>query len=289
MNGFLLVDKAKGETSFDVVRKVRREFGVKKVGHAGTLDKLATGLLLLAIGEGTKLLEYFIGLDKVYEVTAHFGYNSASYDAEGPIEPVDPAKVVSSEEILAVIEREFVGEIDQLPPKYSALKIAGKRASDRVRAGEEVVMKPRRLTIHSFELLENSWPLVKFRVHCSSGTYIRSLVYDLGQKLEVGGYVEDLRRISIGSFNVIGASESEGLDKKSIQKILPFSEIVSFFGNVDFSPEESVKLRDGKSIECNKFEQGRVFLALCNGKPVGVLEEGVLPGTVKVRKGLNLD
>ena len=174
MKGFLLIDKESGVTSFDVVKTVRRILSEKagakvKVGHSGTLDPLATGLLLIAVGEGTKLLEYIIGFDKEYEVLAKFGEISDSYDADGEIAAGGEGNF-SQKEVEKAIKQNFLGKIQQLPPKYSALKINGKRACDRVRAGEEVEMEPREVRIDSFEVTEFNWPEVRFVVRCGSGT-----------------------------------------------------------------------------------------------------------------------
>ncbi len=212
MKGFFLIDKESGVTSFDVVRDIRHLTAVKKVGHSGTLDPLATGLLLVAVGEGTKLLEFLIGCTKEYEVLGRFGFKSDTYDAEGSIEEVS-SKVLSRDEIEAVIKANFLGDIEQIPPKYSALKIGGKRAADIMREGGDVEKKARKLHISNFEVLEFDWPVVKFRVSCSSGTYIRSLIHDLGELLEGGAYVEELRRSKIGDFSLADAVKIDLLSK----------------------------------------------------------------------------
>ncbi len=207
MDGFLIIDKPKGKTSFDIVRDVRRETGVRRVGHGGTLDPLATGLLVVAVGKATKLLSNFLGCEKEYEVRAKFGFVSDSYDADGRIEKVSERKI-SMNEIKEEILRNFIGKISQLPPKYSALKVKGKRAADIMRAGGDVELKPRTVLIKKFEVMDYVWPEVSFRVECGSGTYVRSLVHDLGQNLGVGAYVLELRRTKVGDFDVREAGSS---------------------------------------------------------------------------------
>lgn len=225
MDGFLLIDKEKGMTSFDVVREVRRIVGEKKVGHSGTLDKAATGLLIMGVGKATKGLTNLIGCDKEYEFRAKFGYVSDTYDALGVIEKTDFEGEIEKSEMEKVMER-FLGEILQMPPKYSALKIGGRRASDIVRSGGEVELKPRKVRIYSFDVIKYDWPLVDFRVKCGSGTYIRSLVYDLGSELGCGGYVVELRRTKIDDFSVSDACLLGGLSKKVEQRLISLEEII---------------------------------------------------------------
>jgi len=205
LDGFLLVDKEKGVSSFDEIRRARKLCGEWKMGHSGTLDPLATGLLILGLGKATKQLGKLLGSYKEYEVTAHFGAVSDSYDADGKIEKMDEIVAAKKEEILDAISKNFLGEISQMPPKYSALKIGGKRACDIMRAGGTVEVKPRQVKIYSFELKSLAWPRAVFLIKCSSGTYIRSLVHDLGQVLKCGAYVEELRRTKIADFDVKNA------------------------------------------------------------------------------------
>lgn len=207
MEEFLLIDKPKGITSFDVVRQVKRMTGEKKVGHGGTLDPLATGLLIVALGKATKKLGALLGSDKEYEVWGHFGAMTETYDAAADIQIVDEAvfageKKISAATIESIIKEKFLGEIEQMPPAHSALKVNGKRAYELARKGIKVELKPRQLTIFKFEILEYDWPKVLFKVHCSSGTYIRSLIHDLGQNLGCGAYVQELRRTKVGGYDV---------------------------------------------------------------------------------------
>jgi tRNA pseudouridine55 synthase len=271
MKGFLLVDKPGGVTSFDVVRDVRRASGVRKVGHAGTLDPLATGLLVVAIGEATKLLEYFIGCDKEYEVLAKFGYRSDSYDADGEIEEVDSSLAVEGKQIDIAIKEEFLGKIQQMPPKYSALKIGGKRACDIVREGGEVELKAREVSIQFFEVIDYDWPLVRFRVKCGSGTYVRSLVHDLGEKLGTGAFVEELRRNYVGPFEVNDAVPLEKLSNKIEQGLIPLERAVACFSKRDLREEEYGVLKGGGLIDGVIDDKDFPLMAFYDDQLVGVL------------------
>lgn len=194
----LLIDKPKTWTSFDVVNKIRYAIRIKKVGHAGTLDPLATGLLILCTGKFTKKLTDLQGLDKRYEVIFKLGATTASYDAEHPEENLTDASHIQAGDISDIMAS-LTGEIEQTPPVYSAVKVDGKRAYKSARKGKPVVIKSRQVTIHSFDELKMVGPdEYAANIHCSKGTYIRSLVHDLGQALGVGAYIRELRRTSIG-------------------------------------------------------------------------------------------
>ncbi|MEM6262299.1 MAG: tRNA pseudouridine(55) synthase TruB [Bacteroidota bacterium] len=208
----LLFNKPKTWSSFDVVKKVRgilqRHLGEKlKVGHAGTLDPLASGLLIICTGKHTKQIESFQDLEKTYEVLFKLGATTPSYDAEFPEENIQDASHITREAVGMAIQN-FTGEITQLPPVFSAVKIDGKRAYKSARKGKEVAVRPRFVTVSAFELLEFESPAqISARVTCSKGTYIRSLVHDLGQHLQTGGYIRELVRTQIGHFAVKDAWE----------------------------------------------------------------------------------
>lgn len=197
----LFIDKPKGVTSYDVIRRLKPKFPRMKIGHAGTLDPLASGLMIVAVGSATKQLTQFLKLPKRYIVEATFGKISATYDAEGPFTEI-VHESVSREAIIENLREHFTGEILQTPPAYSAAKINGQRAYDLARQGREVVLESRKISIESCEILSYEWPRLSLDVRCSSGTYIRSLVHDLGQKLGCGAYVSDLRRIEIGEYHL---------------------------------------------------------------------------------------
>lgn len=287
MKGFLLVDKEKGLTSFDVIRGVRRAVDMKKVGHSGTLDPLATGLLLVAIGEGTKLLEFLIGCDKEYEVVGRFGSVSDTYDAEGVIVEEDLSLKFVKEDLLKMIDENFLGRIEQIPPKYSALKVDGKKAYELARAGKEVHLKGREVRIDEFEIVKFEWPVVSFRVKCGSGTYIRSLIHDLGQLLGCGGYVEELRRTIVGNFVIEKAVKLSGLGNKSDQsfdqKIVSMEEVGKMFDFWDLDDEEWEGLQDGRVLLDKKIDHGRPMMAFYRDELVGVLKNAT-DGGVRFRK-----
>lgn len=205
LDGFLLVDKPKGWTSFDVVAKIRgiikRETGRKvKVGHTGTLDPLATGLMIIVIGSYCKRASEFSKLDKTYEVTMKLGETSTTGDEEG--EKTQVSDLQPTEEEIKTVLNSFVGESLQTPPAYSAVKVNGKRAYKLARQGKEVTIEPRQILINSIEMAEYSHPLVKFTADVSSGTYIRSLVEDIGKKLSTGAYMADLHRSRVGELSI---------------------------------------------------------------------------------------
>ena len=205
----LLIDKPAGMTSFGVVARIRRvlsenlPYGIgkkAKVGHTGTLDPFATGLMILVIGKECKNASKYSKLDKIYETTIHLGQNSSTADPEGEITKVSDKKP-NHQEIKSILER-FVGKISQHPPIYSAIKIDGQRAYSLARKGQEVKIPKRQVTIYSLDLMDYTYPDIKIRVHVSSGTYIRSLAEDIGKVLGVGAYCKQLRRTEISNWRV---------------------------------------------------------------------------------------
>lgn len=208
----LLVDKPVGWTSFDVVNKIR--YSIKplkvKVGHAGTLDPLATGLLIICTGKFTKQIDQYQAEEKEYTGTITLGATTPSYDLETEIDARYDYSAVTPEQIQEAAQS-FVGEIQQYPPAHSAIKQQGERVYEKARRGEEVVLKSRPVTISEFEITELQMPEVSFKVSCSKGTYIRSLAYDMGQKLGCGGHLSKLRRTRSGNFSVGSAWQIDDL------------------------------------------------------------------------------
>ena len=206
----LLIDKPLEWTSFQVVNKIRwgliSKYNLKKlkVGHAGTLDPLASGLLLICTGKMTKKISEFQALDKTYSGTITLGATTPSYDLETPIDEKFPITHLSKEGLIAATEK-FKGNIDQYPPLFSAIKKEGKRLYKYARAGEKIEVKSRKVQIHRFNLTRIELPNLAFEVNCSKGTYIRSLANDFGKSVDSGGYLSSLRRIKIGSFEVKNA------------------------------------------------------------------------------------
>jgi len=288
MRGFFLIDKEKGMTSFDVVKIVRKITGEKKVGHSGTLDPMATGLLLLAVGEGTKLLEYFVGFDKEYEVKGKFGFFSDTYDSEGKIISGEKMKKPKKDDLRRIIKKNFTGEVSQIPPKYSALKVEGKRACDIMRKGGNVELKPRKVRVDNFEIIDFEWPLVDFKINCSSGTYIRSLIHDLGQILGCGAYVENLKRNKIGKFSLENSVRLKDLSKKVEQNLVSLEEMAGDFDRFDLNDKEFEVLRNGGILKDKKIVHNKAFMAFHRGKLVGVLENNFDDSGIKIKKLIKL-
>jgi tRNA pseudouridine55 synthase len=210
-DGVVLVDKKAGITSHDVVERFRRRAKIKKVGHTGTLDPMATGLLVLCVGKATRLQAYLMGMEKTYEGTIQFGWATDTYDATG--EPAGEAVEKNVEGLdLAPHVAKFTGPIQQMPPAFSAKKIEGVRAYELARKGEEVKLQPKQVTVYEFTILEVRGSTAKFLVRSSAGTYMRSLAHDLGQSLGVPAHLKELRRTRIGNFDV---SEALGFDALS--------------------------------------------------------------------------
>ncbi len=200
--GFLLIDKPAEISSHHVINILRKVTSVSRIGHSGTLDPLATGLLITGVGrEATRELGKLQGLDKEYIATLRFGATSDTYDTNGIITVAQPASPVSQEDIEKAIYK-FIGTIDQMPPIYSAKKIQGRKAYELARKGKDVELKSCQVTIHEIEVLKYDWPQFELRVKCSSGTYIRSLAHDIGQALGCGAYLTALRRTRIGKWSI---------------------------------------------------------------------------------------
>ncbi len=220
MDGILLIDKPSGWTSFDVVARVRgqikRETGLKKpkVGHTGTLDPLATGLLIIVVGSYCKRASEFSGMDKVYKVTMKLGETSTTGDNEG-IKTAISAEKPTEEALEAVLSR-FTGNVMQTPPIYSAIKVNGQRAYKLAREGKEVKLESRPVTIYSITEVSYAYPEVKFTTKVSSGTYIRSLVEDIGKELGTGAYMSELRRTEVGEYVV---ADAQGMADLTLEKV----------------------------------------------------------------------
>ncbi len=209
----LLIDKPLQWTSFDMVKKVRWLTKIMKVGHVGTLDPLATGLLIICTGKFTKQINDYMGMTKEYTGSLVLGATTASYDLEQEPENFKSIDSITTSQILETTNQ-FIGTIFQLPPQHSAIKKDGKRLYESARQGIEVKVDPRQITIEAFEITKIDLPTIEFRVVCSTGTYIRSLVHDFGQALGVGAYMSSLRRTKIGDFNVVDAMQWEDLEKE---------------------------------------------------------------------------
>ena len=274
--GLVLIDKPTDWTSHDVVAKVRKAVGTKKVGHAGTLDPLATGLLVLGIESGTKLLTFLVGADKTYEATIRLGQATVSDDSQSEtIFTASPEKLANLNE-KAVLEQiaKLTGVISQTPSSVSAIKVDGKRAYDLVRAGETVELKKREVTVARFELLRFSrvddFVDITVAVDCSSGTYIRALARDLGAALEVGGHITALRRTRVGNFDVSQASNLEQLENL---KLIPLIDAArELFPVIELEDSDVTDLVHGKRLLGRALAAGLVAGRSPKGELVAVLE-----------------
>jgi tRNA pseudouridine55 synthase len=227
MEGFLLIDKPDGMTSHDVVDRVRKYTGIRKVGHAGTLDPFATGLLVVGVGRpATKQMQTLSGLDKKYEAVFMLGGSSDTDDRTGRIVSVDVPEL--TDEGIVQTLKTFEGPIEQIPPAYSAIKIGGKKMYEAAREGKPLEAKPRSITIHTIEmtgpLAENQFPV---HIHCSTGTYIRSIARDTGKELGTAGYVEELRRTSIGPYSIEHATPLDDLEGIVESKLIPVDDFLA--------------------------------------------------------------
>jgi len=248
------VDKPAGMTSHDVVSKVRKLSGTKKVGHAGTLDPMATGLLVLGIESGTKLLTFVVGADKTYEATIRLGSSTITDDREGELVEQAPAESVSavSLEQINVELTKLRGEISQVPSSVSAIKVNGERAYDRVRAGEVFELKSREVTISRLDVIREIRRVDGFIdldviVDCSSGTYIRAIARDLGAALGIGGHLTALRRTRIGSFDVTNSIQLEGFEGE-LPILKSVEAVKSVLPTLEINEDEELAIRQGKRI-----------------------------------------
>ena len=246
-DGVLVVDKEEGETSFSVVRKVKKLLKVSKVGHAGTLDPFATGLLLVLVGQGTKLSPYLMAGDKTYLGTLTLGTETDTLDRTGRVTAVKPVPKLDPE-LIRERARAFVGETEQTPPSFSALKVQGKRAYSLARKGLPVSLEKRRVRIMELAVLSLDLPDVTFRVVCSSGTYVRTLAADLGMELGVGAHLKALRRTAIGPYGVEDALRSGdmGASAEAVKKrIIPLRRALPHFTEVEVDERTAFQVRKG--------------------------------------------
>ncbi|APC40913.1 tRNA pseudouridine(55) synthase TruB [Clostridium estertheticum] len=262
MNGILNVFKPTGITSFDVVRLIRKISKVKKVGHAGTLDPEASGVLPVCIGKATKAIDYIMGDFKIYETELKLGVITDTYDREGKI--LKESEVNSGVDEITLAIKSFIGEIKQVPPMYSALKVNGKKLYELARAGIEIEREARPITIYDINITDIKLPYIKFTVKCSKGTYIRSLCYDIGEKLKCGGMMWNLQRTATGQFHIDNAININELNEENINKyIMPIETIFSANARITIEDRFIKFLLNGvivkdKALIC-KFESGIMY------------------------------
>jgi tRNA pseudouridine55 synthase len=240
-SGLLLVDKPSGLTSHDVVDEVRRALGTRKVGHAGTLDPMATGLLLMGVGRGTRLLRFLGDFPKTYEGTGMLGVETSTLDADGEVVRRSEVEVTRSRLVAAMAE--LTGEIQQTPPAYSAVKVSGRRLYVAARRGERVEAAPRPVTVFRFEAVSFEPPVFDFLVQCSSGTYVRTLVADVGEAVGSGAHLTRLRRTSIGPFAVKDARRPDDPGEP-----LPLEAAVAHLPAFTLHPEEAKVAVHGRGL-----------------------------------------
>ena len=218
LEGVLLVDKPTDHTSHDVVARLRRKLNMKRIGHAGTLDPMATGLLIMLIGKATRISQYLISLDKEYEGTITLGSTTDSQDADGEVVETRPVPPLTEDEVRTAMNA-FLGDQYQMPPMYSAIKIGGVPLYKSARKGEDVVREPRFIRVMSFDLTRFAPPQLDFRLRSSKGTYVRTIAHDLGQKLGCGAHLSALRRTATDRFNISQALTLDAIEALPIPEI----------------------------------------------------------------------
>jgi len=302
--GALIIDKPQGFTSHDVVARVRRAIGTRRVGHTGTLDPFATGVLVCCIGRATRLVQFLVGLDKAYIGTVRLGYATDTQDATGKqIAPLRTSKELSLEELRKTLSA-FVGQQLQTPPMFSAKKVGGKRLYEAARKGLELAREPVSIVVHSIDLAEGDRDLLSrneddtcdfaMRVCCSSGTYIRTLADDIGRSLGVGGHLTSLRRLRVGHFDLNDALTLEELESGSRAELeaelLDGSRMVSHLPRVVLDKERVSLISNGRQISLSESEAKSIegwsgLLGLCDpeGRLVGIGEQDPVDALVRPR------
>jgi tRNA pseudouridine55 synthase len=251
VSGVLIIDKPTGMTSHDVVQVVRRGTNIRRAGHTGTLDPRASGVLIVLIGPAVRLSEYISAEDKRYQAMVRLGERTDTYDGDGTTTGMSPVEVTTTQ--LEEALQSFVGEIKQVPPSHSAIKIRGHRAYELARKGEKVELEPRIIKVHSLELVEWNPPDAVIDVHCSSGTYVRSLANDLGEKLGCGGMLSGLRRMKSGRFSLRDSIPLRKLkeafeDGTWYKYLIPAAEALADWPSIILNPEEVEAVRHGHRI-----------------------------------------
>jgi tRNA pseudouridine55 synthase len=250
-DGLIPLDKPVGPTSHDIVAIVRRALGIRSVGHTGTLDPFASGLLLLCVGQSTRLAEYLGGWPKEYAARARLGVQTTTDDLQGEVLSESPEwEGLSRAEVSSALTT-FLGESEQIPPDFSAKKVGGTAAYTLARRGKEVELPPSPIVVHSIEIIDVSLPWVDFRVSCSTGTYVRALARDLGERLGVGAHLTELRRLAIGPFHVDQAITLDDLSRPARLEgawISPLSALADLSG-IEVTEAEAVRIRMGQSLQ----------------------------------------
>ncbi|CDI49376.1 tRNA pseudouridine(55) synthase TruB [Clostridium tetani] len=249
MNGVINVYKPQNITSFDVVRIIKKISRIKKVGHTGTLDPIATGVLPICLGGSTKIVDFIMNEHKEYKAKLKLGLITDTYDREGKILKEEDSSKILEEEVVNCINS-FKGEIIQIPPMYSAIKVKGERLYNLARKGIEIEREGRKINIYSIEVLRVNLPYVEFKVNCSKGTYIRSLCYDIGNKLGVGATMWELERTKTGIFSIENSINLEDINEENIQKfIIPAEKALSKYEKIEIDEYFSRLLKNGVKVK----------------------------------------
>lgn len=282
MDGILLIDKEPNFTSFDVCNITRKVFQTKKVGHSGTLDPFATGLLVITIGKATKINQFLENLDKEYIATLMLGKTTSTLDTEGEIIQEEEINEFSKDELLNAFNS-LIGDIEQVPPMFSALKVNGKRLYEYAREGKEVERKVRNIKIYSLELIEYNHPYISFKVKCSKGTYVRTLGQQIAEKFNTIGYLTSLRRVSVGRFNVANANTITELKENSNLRLLSSLEGLKHYKMIMVNEKLKNDIMNGKKLF---FKDEEDLLAITENKEaLAILEKGE-DGRYRVKRGL---
>jgi tRNA pseudouridine55 synthase len=277
-SGILLMDKPEGVTSFEVVRRARRALKLRKIGHLGTLDPFATGLLPLCLNEATKLVPFLMPEPKTYRAEVRLGVTTDTQDLTGEV--VAESDALPAPEELRRAAAGFVGELDQIPPMYSALHHQGRRLYELARRGEVVELKPRKVVIHRLTVEEIALPRMTFTVTCSQGTYIRTLAHDLGAALGCGGHLTALRRLRVGPFAVEDAWPLSALEEFSreelLSRLIPLARCLPGLKGVAVAPEQAREVRQGRALPWRAD-------GLALGEQVRVMAEGELVAVAQIQ------
>lgn len=279
-NGILPVDKPEGPTSHDVVARARRALSTRRIGHTGTLDPFASGLLLLCVGPATRLAEYLVGLDKTYIAGIRLGSRTDTDDRTGAVLASSEAWRELEPGVIRLAAESFKGELLQVPPAYSAKKVAGERMYDRARRGEIVELPPVPVIVHGLSILALEPPELTVEIECSSGTYIRAIARDLGEKLGVGAHLDGLRRTRIGGHDVATAVPAACLDdQEAVRKAwLPPTAALEHFVRVEVSPAQAREIGHGGPVAAPD--------SLITGVSVAITQDGQLIAIGEVAGGM---
>ena len=276
VSGVLVVDKPIGLTSHDVVQIIRRGTGIRRAGHTGTLDPRASGVLVVLVGPAVRLSEYVSASDKRYQATIRLGSSTDTYDSEGEVTGIGSIDDIDEDQFEGILQS-FVGEIQQVPPPYSAVKVKGRKAYEMARKGEEVDLEPRKINVYSLEVLEWAPPEVVIDVYCSSGTYVRSLANDLGKQLGTGAHLIGLRRTKSGRFTLRDAVPlrrlKESFDAGDWYKyLIPAADALGDWPAVELNGDQVELVRHGHRIEAEPGSRGWARGISQQGDLVALLE-----------------